>query len=243
MAPVSMQRKFVLRKTGHRVFTNEAIDGVKITMAISPGELWEKRLSTPNGHEPGICQWLKANLKADDVFFDIGSLFGFFPVLVNTLQPTAKVHIFELSWFAAHYVRMNEQETRKRFPSIAPWKINETMVTDKDTWEETNIDWYCRMHSAYPTIVKMDIDGGEVLAMRGMKDLLAKKKTTWIIEIHPAILKKQKQSFSDILELIPEGYTINYLPLIREDNTTWTGDLNSFDHNEEFYVCIAPEKK
>lgn len=242
LAPVSTQRKFILRKTGFTFFENEAVDGYTIKMAISPSELWKKRLTTKNGHEPGVCAWLKKNLKDDDVFFDIGTLFGFFSVLVNTIKPTAKVYVFEMSWFHIHYIKINEKATAERF-KITPWVINEAMITDSDGDGKLSIDHYVKKTGSVPTLIKMDIDGGEVDAMKGMKNLLAMKKTTWLIEIHPVILAKQNQAFDQILAMIPEGYSLTYLPLVRDDNTEWTSDLNSFDRKEEFFVCIAPITK
>jgi hypothetical protein len=242
LAPESMQRKFILKRTGKVTLHNEAMDGVHLTMHIAPGALWEKRLSQKNGHEPGICEWIKKNLKADDVFFDIGTLYGFFPALVTAIHPSVQVHCFEMNWFSVHYLNMNRDEAAKKYSS-KPWKVNEQMVSDQFGENRIVIDAYAHANHAYPIIVKMDIDGGEVDAMRGMKRLLANKKTSWVIEIHPAILAKQSQSFEQILELIPEGYAVNYLPLIREDNTQWTSDYKSFDHHEEFYVSIVPKNR
>ncbi len=43
----------------------------------------------------------------------------------------------------------------------------------------------------YPDVIKMDIEGAELLALRGSHQILSNKKPTWLMEIHSKSLTKE----------------------------------------------------
>ncbi len=53
-------------------------------------------------------------------------------------------------------------------------------------------------------LIKIDIEGGEYLALKGMKTILSELKPTLLIEIDPSILAKTPYSERDILQLLTD---------------------------------------
>jgi hypothetical protein len=57
-----------------------------------------------------------------------------------------------------------------------------------------------------PDVIKIDVEGGEVLALRGGRKLLAEKKPLLLIEVHHICLMFQ------LPQLLPQlGYTLRIL--------------------------------
>src|SRR6266542_2226136 len=62
----------------------------------------------------------------------------------------------------------------------------------------------------YPTVIKMDIEGAEALAIQGMQELLAANPPRLIfLELHPILLSHFSSSPTDVLSLLEKaGYKI-----------------------------------
>src|SRR4029079_5797109 len=172
-----------------RIYSARVTESVILKIGCnSQDPLWEKRLTQPLVHEPEICQWLEINLKDGEVFFDVGSHYGFFSVFVKTLHPDTKVHSFQPKGIPSYFLHFNHL----RMGGREDWKIIEKFVTnrDDDSCAEITLDSYCRDLEVTPSLVKVDIDGGEVDLLRGASGLIEGRKTDFLIEVHPRELDK-----------------------------------------------------
>lgn len=59
---------------------------------------------------------------------------------------------------------------------------------DKIKVETIRLDDFCSEHGIHPTVIRMDIEGGEVEALRGAKDVLSESRPKLFLELHPDIV-------------------------------------------------------
>jgi len=60
------------------------------------------------------------------------------------------------------------------------------------------IDDYCKQHNLIPTLIKMDIEGGEAFAWEGAVDLLTNHNPQILLEIHLIDMPKLETFFKDL---------------------------------------------
>lgn len=71
-----------------------------------------------------------------------------------------------------------------------------------------SLDEYAQMNDIYPDIMKMDIEGFELDALRSSHEILLRKPAL-DISIHPAFLEARGQSAKEVLNLLEQyGYRI-----------------------------------
>lgn len=71
-----------------------------------------------------------------------------------------------------------------------------------------SLDQYASANNIYPDIIKMDIEGYELDALRNAHQILVRKPVI-NISIHPSFLEKRGQSADEVLKLLADyGYKI-----------------------------------
>jgi FkbM family methyltransferase len=81
----------------------------------------------------------------------------------------------------------------------------------------TTLDTFSKNNRLVPKVIKIDIEGAELLALRGASELLQKHRPVVIVEIHPFWLP-QGQTWEQILEFLRGyGYTLEDSQVIRGD--------------------------
>lgn len=71
----------------------------------------------------------------------------------------------------------------------------------------TTLDSYLLDHSVAPDVVKVDVEGGEVGVLKGARDVLAARRTRWLVSTHSATLRSEvRRVFAEF------GYSISELP-------------------------------
>lgn len=235
--PESLRGNLYYRKHRalHRV---EALPGVCFDLAAHSGsEVWRKRLTTKEGHEPGLCKWFQRNLRPDDVVFEIGSCFGFFPSLLSTLSPEVEIHAFEPNWKLFAFVRANNRPRR----SGKLWVVNRAFVGDRDEApDRITLDSYCAKRGVLPTLVKIDVDGPEQLILQGARKLIEGRKTQFLIELHPKELPKFGGSIEGFLEKFPADYRMAVLTELRDGGDEWREDLSGIEGDACPYLAAGP---
>jgi hypothetical protein len=66
------------------------------------------------------------------------------------------------------------------------------------------LDEYFHGQAADPDLVKIDIDGAELLALQGMRRILQETKPDLLLEVHPAYLPSFGSSAADDCNLLLE---------------------------------------
>jgi hypothetical protein len=234
--PRGFAERLFLVRNAESVMEAEVVEDVFVKMGISRrNRLWVKRLSMRFGHEYGLCRWLKENLRPDEVFYDIGSCYGFFPALVSSIQPGAKVHAFEANWRLCIHLRKNAERYRDR----SEWAVTNKFVGEADDAQTVRLDSYSKANGM-PSLIKCDVDGAEIHVLRGCREIIAARQTEFLLEVHPHELPKFGSSVEEILGFFKDNYVFRVLSQIREENVEWTDDLSVLDRDPNPYVYAAP---
>ncbi len=227
-----------------RVLRAEVLDDLWLDLGFpSRSRLWGARLSRRAGHEAALCAWLRHYLRPDEVFVDVGAAFGFFPALVQALQPTADIHALEAGWKQSLFLTANNRRHGSR------WHVREGFLGAHDDARTLRLDTYAAALPRHPTLVKMDVDGAEYEILKGATGLIAARQTEFLVEIHPHALPAFGATVAQVLALFADRYRIRVLPDLRHADgeipaptAGWSDDLTWLDRDPNPYLYLAPEE-
>lgn len=184
-------------------------------MSLNPTEHIQQQLFWYGHYEKEIGDLLKRIVKPNNVFVDLGANIGYFSLLVAHISPTSSVISFEP--VTDLYQRMNDNIALNRIKNIktvnaAVGEINEEKELfvsaadnlgmssfhkpenysgNKDKVEVVTLDDWSKIAGlSQIDIIKLDIEGSELAALRGMKEILKEQKPVLIVEINPETLSR-----------------------------------------------------
>jgi FkbM family methyltransferase len=168
--------------------------------------------------------------------FDVGANHGIISLLVASKHSGAQVHSFEASEDAINIINQNIQrnefntsiravntlvadrsgytipfywEGSSGGASITKGRMRHTIEIHKST---LSLDDYAKANNAFPDFIKMDIEGAENIAIKGMKEILSTSRPEVFIELHEFGAKKLYENAQDILDFVtPLNYEMIYL--------------------------------
>lgn len=167
--------------------------------------------------------------KDGDTVFDIGANIGYYACILGVYFPNSTVHAFEMSERNSEILRRNVQLNRLNNVVVHNVAIAERSKTghyvrnylgsavvgliedhlgglsaDIADIRTISLDDFCDQNRLLPRIVKMDIEGGEVNAIRGMMRVLSKVDVILFVEVHTKKHDRQPTNVGELLESI--GY-------------------------------------
>ena len=186
-------------------------------------------------YEVETASWLLDALKEDSVFMDIGANAGYFTLLaakhlkkgqVIAFEPVprsyesvvGKVRLNELQnvtveWDAIGDRNLPEVEfevedvgANSHLAEVTPTHFEKKTPASKITVEMKRLDEYCRSKGIRPTVIKVDVEGGEIMILKGMGNLLSQNGPRMIISTHSAELKERCTRL-----LLKNGYAVSSL--------------------------------
>ncbi len=163
-----------------------------------------------------IIKFLIKNFKDDDIFYDIGANYGFYTLLAQEFITKGEIHAFEPNPKIFKLLRENSMlDTYKNTflnEMALSDKIGETEFFDREISghsgssslikhqhflrykvikvRTTTLDDYISNHKP-PTIMKIDVEGGEPLVLKGGLELLKKYSPMIIMEFFPDDLHRE----------------------------------------------------
>lgn len=187
------------------------------------------------GHEEAYVKEMLNELRSDDIFFDIGSSVGLISILAAKKLAKGKVISFEpdpenirsltinyeinhLSNFQVQEMGVGDVEsTMDLFTagsgSFSPSLRKVNGIERSIRVRVNTIDNLLRLKEVpCPTVVKIDIEGAEMMALKGMEQLLKSPNRPRLvfIEIHPDFLKSFNTSESEIDNFLAKlNYTVD----------------------------------
>jgi FkbM family methyltransferase len=198
---------------------------------------WQARDGT---YERGVLDFLAANLRAGDVFFDIGVYIGVYSLLgAAQVGASGRVISFEpdpLSQVVAHRnLMLNGLLPRVRLVAAAVSDHDGPILLDAvDLGESTSregsgsfearcvrMDAWCRESGIWPDVIKMDIEGGEVRALGEHARQAVEHARAIVLEVHEDQLTEQGHDVQRMLDwLVSTGKLVVAL------ESRWTGNFN-----------------
>src|SRR5580658_5837392 len=155
-------------------------------------------------YEPWTSDLVKRELKQGDVFVDVGANIGYFTVMASKLVgERGRVFAFEPNPFSYEILKRNvevndlhnttiEQKAVSNFSGrIELWanKGNAYVWKDgtrtRETFSADSIRLDDYFQSQHIDLMKMDIDGGEMMALDGASRVLSKDLEKLVIEFWP----------------------------------------------------------
>lgn len=169
-----------------------------------------RRYGTLYPEEDALIRFIISELRADSIFYDIGANYGFYTALAQELVTSGEIHVFEPSPRVFPYLSQLESSTPKTVmnkvalgDAIEERSLYEcsddnasgqsTLIAEVAKREHegahqvakvqtTTLDDYCKTHKV-PTLIKLDVEGGETLVLAGARSTLATHAPVIAIEL------------------------------------------------------------
>jgi len=186
-----------------------------VRLLTPPGEIIREIVSEHGVYEPVLTRRLCKVFDAGTVFYDIGSRYGYYSVLASKCGvPEKGIHCFEPDIENFHVLRRNHRNENVQ--------LNRTRVTNAPAKGAVSADSYLEAHRP-PSHVKIDIEGAEYDALRGMCDCLQQHAPKVYVEMHPHRLPDFDASPRMVFDLLERvGYEIRVEPDHRSERRSWS---------------------
>jgi len=167
------------------------------------------------------------SLNGDEIFLDIGAHIGLYTLPAAIKLDRGKVYAFEPATvnyqILTKHIKMNNLvnveaknllvgDLDKNIKFFEQEKLvspkNSIVMIDKISHYNTvykkqvSLDNYFKDLDVVPNVIKIDVEGAEVLVMNGAKKLITKSKPKIYLSIHPGRINQLGQSIEELLELI-----------------------------------------
>ncbi len=164
------------------------------------------------GYEPHVSALLRRELRSGDVFLDVGANLGFFTMLAaHLVGPTGQVVAVEPMDKNLQLVYLGLERNAFHNVEVFPFGASDrsgvvAIITDPNTSNALvqsapsskkisvhapvrTLDWMCRDLDRLD-VVKMDIEGHELFAWRGARELFERFKPRIATEFHPYAMRE-----------------------------------------------------
>ncbi|MGU3376713.1 FkbM family methyltransferase [Chryseobacterium sp. M5A1_1a] len=184
-------------------------------------------------YEKAEIDYLYSTLKKGDTFIDVGGNIGLFSLNASGIVGNeGKVYAFEA--FKPNYEKFSKHLTLNNFKNVIlehlaiseksgyieilynDYYDNVGMAssylkdfTAKERVESISLDAYTKARQITKIdMIKIDIEGGEFSALKGMSEILTYYKPRIIIEINNVALQSSNHSEDELIQILQEkGYT------------------------------------
>ena len=194
------------------------VNGIQVQLLVPARDQEFVRLFS-NNYEPGTAALFFEHVRSGDTIWDVGSQYGYFSVLCAHLnQRPDRIHSFDTIPFNCQVL----EQTSSRFFG-GKINVNNRWVGDHDGGRFITLDSYMERTGDRPALMKMDIEGAEAVAFKGMDKVLKECRPTIILEVHPVkIIRDFGANQRDIIELLRRhGYNLQINVDHRADHTTF----------------------
>jgi FkbM family methyltransferase len=202
------------------------VDGVSVQFSLEDfySNMWFHDQVAGGLYEPVTSRLLIAEARRATCILDAGANLGYFTVLAAAANPGASVHALEMDSTLAPIIRRNLeinglnasvlfaaagdrpgalQFTPHPFSFLARLAGIPTDPFDlKLSTPTVRIDDYFADKPVKPDFIKMDIDGGEAAALRGMPSVLSTPSLRMLIEIHPQQLRDFGSTAAEVVDML-----------------------------------------
>ena len=194
------------------------VNGVPLQVMVPARDTEIVRLFSA-GYEPGTSALFCEHVGVGDTVWDVGSQYGYFSMLSAHLNGhPERVHAFETVPYCCQALMASSCRFLDR-----QVRVNNRWVGDHEGGRVITLDGYMDRTGSRPNLIKMDIEGAEAVAFKGMERVLEACRPTIILEIHPVkIIRDFGANQRDIIALLKRhGYRVLINMDHRSDHTTF----------------------
>lgn len=193
-----LTKLYFLNKDKYYINTNSPAGEIKLEVDSEWGRAY--KYATGAMYEPLLMTKLYEHLSRNDVFYNIGARWGIFSLFAEKCELDPEdVHSFEADDHAFEILRRNVGNHHV---------INNVYVSDSDGRKSITLDSYIDTNDM-ATVIKMDIEGAELKALRGAETLLEQQMPTLFIEVHPEYIKDMGGTQQELITILTDsGYNL-----------------------------------
>ena len=182
------------------------------SLYVMPRDYIGSAILQTRGHEPHVTKLLKRELNRGDVFLDIGANLGFFTMLASAIVgETGRVLSFEPNPLNLQLIYASVLRNAARNVHIHPFAASDKTgilrfltvgsnggVMNDDDERDTSmlvqsvvLDEFLKNETRID-LVKLDIEGYEIFALKGMRGLIDQHQPKIVAEFHPWAIRKNE---------------------------------------------------
>lgn len=189
------------------------------------------RYSGKKIHEPIVTKLLINSLNETDTFVDVGTHLGYFTCIAGKILTKGKVYGFEIDKHALNLLKKNiklnnltnievynyavsDKKGYVKIPKIDSPNPELSFSNSSDDQDylsvrSINLDDFFKKVKGKPNVIKIDVEGAELLVLKGMKNLLEKENLKIFLEIHGRSLYKFNTNSKEIISYLKKrGYFV-----------------------------------
>jgi FkbM family methyltransferase len=233
-------------------------------MLLNPTEHIQQQLFWYGYYEKELGDLLKKMLRSNDVFIDIGANIGYFSLLSASISPSVKVISFEPvkdlfekmnenfsindnKNIVAINVAVGEMNEQRELYLSAPDNLGMSSFYQPENYSGRNEkveviafdDWFKKSGLTKIDLIKLDIEGNELAALKGMSAVLENQKPALIVEINPETLSQFGLKPLDIFNYLNQ---FNFDGFLISENGRLV-HLNSNEVNQTINVLFIHKAK
>ena len=207
-------------------------------MKLNVGDMIQETILLEGVWDPALTAMIQSTLKPGDVFLDVGAHAGYCTLLAaKQVGPTGVVLACEPNPASVRQLEANIERSRLGNVIVESTAIGDS--TDPVTLflnAESNsgmaslskanvsgntglsvqcapLDELVRKHGIERAdLVKIDVEGAEMLVLRGMKDILRRLRPTVVLELEPHLLSSFGVTVSDVTQFLEDvDYSVSSL--------------------------------
>lgn len=211
-------------KIFHVIPKNQVVNTHGIKMKLNYGKKYGSFNRFFSLHEAEQMEFFQNVVNENDIVFDVGANEGDYALIsAKKIGKNGKVFAFEPGLERIKILKENIELNLFNNIEIVPLGVSEKKgkvyfndgicsvdSQNKETIETISLDEFSEEKRVLPNKIKIDVEGFELLVIKGMAKILNEQKNTiLLIEIHPQfILGKTKDIFEIIKILIENDFVI-----------------------------------
>lgn len=209
--------------------------------------------------ETQVIDFMVERVSGSDIHFaDIGANIGFYSILcamtiergtVDAFEPIPRnrmrfhmnLELNDIEGVEIHPFGFSDQEGASPMvidgdrPGEASLHREVTKRTETETVMLKTLDNHYSNLNESPDLVKIDVEGAEGKVLRGGEGVLRSATPDLIIELHPTILKTERNGLSQIAQTLQDcGY--DGIHIIDQDETSSIDSIEDITENVHIYV-------